>query len=62
MYIVKINGGRYSDTFTLNMFVTDDLDKAESWVKRFNKIIDDNYVRIDTFYDNNDFGKNEPYL
>ncbi len=53
MYLVKITEGRYSDeTFTYPKFVTEDKEKAEAWIKKFNKIISNNRDRIDAWYDN----------
>lgn len=49
MYLVIVATGSYDD-YTENVkFVTDDKTVADTWVARFNKIIDDNRERINDF-------------
>lgn len=36
MYIVKYSSGSWDDYGVTNVFVTEDLEKAEKWVNKFN--------------------------
>lgn len=46
LYIVKIATGQCEDYYEAFQFATTSKGKAERWVERFNKIIDDNRERI----------------
>lgn len=48
-YLVVVATGCYDDYIENVIFVTNDKDKADSWVTRYNKIIDDNLDRIREF-------------
>ena len=50
IYIVKIGTGSYDDYYEREEFACFDLEKAQKWVDRFNKIIDENRKRIQAFY------------
>jgi len=61
MYLVKICSGMYEDYTEQNIFVTRDKDKAKKWVDRYNRIVDENVDRIQTYYDDGDYDKPELY-
>ena len=61
MHIVYVSSGEYDDYRERNMFVTHDKSKAEKWVLRYNKIVADNYNRIQNYYDDENYEKPEPF-
>ena len=48
MYIVKVCMGECEDYTEYLKFVTENIEVAEKWVNRYNKIIKDNKERIQT--------------
>lgn len=49
VYIVCIATGSYSDSYGSIQFVTLDKAIANDWVRRYNKIVEDNTVRLKDF-------------
>ncbi len=49
MYIVIVSTGRYDDHYENQQFVTNDKQIADIWVEKFNRIIDNNLERINSF-------------
>ena len=62
MYLVEIDGEEYEDSYDFQVFVTDNKFKAILWVNKFNRIMEANIDRIQSFYNDNDYTKREPYL
>jgi hypothetical protein len=50
IYIVKISTGSHDDYYESDEFACFDKEKAQIWVDRFNKIIDNNRIRINKFH------------
>lgn len=61
VYIVLLCSGQWDDYHETPIFVTLDKEKAENWVCRFNRIIEENQERILGFYDDEDYSKPEPF-
>lgn len=49
MHLVIVATGSYEDYMEITMFVTDDKEKALLWVKKYNKIIEDNTERMEKY-------------
>lgn len=58
-YLVYVRIGDTYDGFYLDhKFITLDKTKAEIWINRFNKIIEDNKLRFESYYESeNDYHK-----
>jgi hypothetical protein len=50
-YLVEILEGSVHECYHNTVFVTEDKEKAENWINRFNSIIDLNRRRISDNYD-----------
>jgi hypothetical protein len=61
IYIVYTGSGSYQDYYEFIKFVTFNKSKAEKWVARFNKIVDDNKDRIRKYYQG-DMISREPFM
>lgn len=46
MYLVSVNTGDFEGWSTKPKFVTEDEEKAKSWVDKFNRIVIENHHRI----------------
>lgn len=49
IYIAAIVTGDQYDNSTHNIFATEDKQRVEKWIERYNKIINDNKKRINDF-------------
>lgn len=58
-YIVVITEGGAYEWSDYNKFVTDDKEKAEKWVEKFNRIVDNHIERINKFVRSDAFMKSE---
>lgn len=61
-YIVTITTGSSWDRDTYNKFVTLDKEYADTWVEKFNRIIENNKERIDKFAETPEFYNDETQL
>lgn len=59
-YLVSIRFGDIYDFGIENAFITKDYEKAEKWIEKFNKIVQNNYDRINHYYDDDIFHKTPP--
>lgn len=60
-YAVFIGSGQYDDYHAFLQFVTFSEKKAENWVDKYNKIVEDNFERLLNFNDNSDYAKKLPF-
>ena len=61
IYLVVVCSGQYDDYFEQRVFGTLDKDRAEKWVKKYNKIIENNQHRIEHYYDDQNWDKLESF-
>lgn len=55
MYIAFIGSGTYEGYYESMIFASNDKNKVDNWVDRFNRIIRDNYDRVSECSDNECF-------
>lgn len=61
MYLVEITTGQWEDTYYEKVFVTGDKKKADEWVERFNHIIEKYRGFSESYYDDGDWDKPQPF-
>ena len=59
--LVIVISGECDDHDKSVMFATFDDNKANTWVKKFNRIIDNNKDRMQNYHSDGNYDKEEPY-
>lgn len=62
IHVVKIATYSYADYTEDTVFYTEDEDTARKWCERYNKIVEDNRERLETYYDYEGYYKEELFM
>ena len=62
IHVVILAEGEYDDYRERILFYTENEDTAVKWCKRHNRIVEANYERLNSFYDDGDYDKPEPFM
>ncbi|CAK0748783.1 conserved hypothetical protein [Gammaproteobacteria bacterium] len=60
-YLVSYSTGQYEDHYTVNVFVTNDENKAKKWIEKFNRILKSFIENNNPFDNDSDELENIPY-